>query len=106
MFYSDKADELRLFLRDKLGLAAHDIGEGWLIFDLPAADMGCHPSDKKTPSGTHEISFYCENIQETEKQLKERGVEFTQDIEDAGWGHNTHFKVPSDFKVMLYETKY
>jgi len=35
MFYSSQADALRAFLRDKLGLSATDIGQGWLIFDLP-----------------------------------------------------------------------
>ena len=29
MFYSSKADELRAFLRDKLGLRGTDVGEGW-----------------------------------------------------------------------------
>lgn len=106
MFYSDQAEELRAFLRDKLGLPARDIGEGWLIFDLPQADMGCHPSDAKSPSGTHEISFYCENIRETVAELKAKGVEFTQDIEDAGWGHITYFKVPGDFTTMLYQPRY
>jgi hypothetical protein len=34
--------KLRLFLRDKLGFKATDIGEGLLINNLPEADMGCH----------------------------------------------------------------
>ena len=29
---------LRAFLRDKLGFPAHDLGDGWLIFDLPEAE--------------------------------------------------------------------
>ena len=45
MFYSSQAEELRAFLRDKLGFPCSDVGEGWLIFDLPEADMGCHPAD-------------------------------------------------------------
>ena len=45
MFYSSEPEALRAFLRDKLGLASYtDVGEGWLIFDLPEADMGVHPS--------------------------------------------------------------
>ena len=47
MFYSSKADELRKFLDDKLDLKSTDVGDGWLIFDLPEADMGCHPADDK-----------------------------------------------------------
>ena len=47
MFYSSEADKLRIFLRDKLGFSATDIGGGWLIFKLPEADMGCHPADEQ-----------------------------------------------------------
>ena len=65
MFYSSDADSLRAFLRDKLGFKANDVGDGWLIFDLPEADMGCHPADEKegAPSGTHDISFYCDDTE-------------------------------------------
>ena len=67
------------FLRDKLGFPAVNLGEGWLIFDLPEADMGCHPADETggAPSGTHNISFYCDDIEETVAELQARGVEFT-----------------------------
>jgi catechol 2,3-dioxygenase-like lactoylglutathione lyase family enzyme len=108
MFYSSDADGLRLFLRDKLGLAATDIGRGWLIFQLPEADMGCHPADAShgAPSGTADISFYCDNIQETVNDLKAKGVEFKGEIEDHGYGFVTHFHAPGDFLIQLYEPKY
>jgi catechol 2,3-dioxygenase-like lactoylglutathione lyase family enzyme len=108
MFYSSHADELRSFLRDKLGLHATDVGQGWLIFDVPDAEMGCHPADpeKGAPSGTNHVSFYCDDIQKTVADLKSRGVEFTADIEDHGYGLVTHFKVPGDFTVQLYQPRY
>ncbi|MBS1772580.1 MAG: hypothetical protein JST82_06960 [Bacteroidetes bacterium] len=107
MFYSSDADGLRLFLRDKLGLKATDVGGGWLIFDLPEADMGCHPSDEEhAPSGTHDISFYCDDIKNTVAELKEKGVEFDDDIQDHGYGFVTHFKVPGNFSIQLYQPKY
>jgi Glyoxalase/Bleomycin resistance protein/Dioxygenase superfamily len=107
LFYSTQADELRAFLRDKLGLAGTDVGGGWLIFDAPEADLGVHPTDGKSPaSGTGDISFYCDDIAQTVSELKERGVEFTQEVEDHGYGLVTHFKVPGDFKVQLYQPKY
>src|SRR3954463_13833697 len=108
MFYSSDADGLRVFLRDKIGLKATDIGRGWLIFKLPEADMGCHPADAQhgAPSGTHDISFYCDDINQTVKELKEKGVLFKGDIEDHGYGFVTHFQVPGDFYVQLYQPKY
>jgi catechol 2,3-dioxygenase-like lactoylglutathione lyase family enzyme len=110
MFYSSEAQALREFLRDKLGFAAHDIGEGWLIFEVPEADMGVHPADgpgeQGAPSGTHNISFYCDDIHNTVQLLKAKGVEFTMDIEDHGYGFVTMFKVPGGFELQLYEPKY
>ena len=108
MFYSSDATGLRAFLRDKLDLKGVDVGDGWLIFDLPEADMGCHPSNGTdgAPSGTANISFYCDDIEQTIKELKSRGAEFRGDVEDHGYGLVTHIKVPGDFYVELYQAKY
>lgn len=44
MFYSSEPNELQAFLRDRLGFSSYtDVGDGWLIFNLPEADMGCRP---------------------------------------------------------------
>src|SRR5688500_5522963 len=110
MFYSSQPEELRAFLRDKLGFSATDVGDGWLIFDLPEADMGVHPADatgeRGDPSGTHAISFYCDDIHATVDELKAKGVEFSSDIVDAGFGYVTTFKVPGGFDLDLYQPKY
>ena len=110
MFYSSQAEELRAFLRDKLGFPAHDVGDGWLICDLPEADMGVHPSTEESehgkPSGTHEISFYCDDLGATIADLKERGVEFVDEVQDEGWGVVTHFKMPGNLVVQLYQPRY
>jgi predicted enzyme related to lactoylglutathione lyase len=110
MFYSSQAEELRRFIRDKLGLAFTDVGGGWLIFDLPEAEIGCHEADTQSvdggPSATHSVSFYCDDIQRTVSELKARGVEFTDAITDVGWGLRTHFRMPGDFVVELYQPNY
>src|SRR4051794_23945549 len=88
MFYSSRPEELRAFLRDKLGLPFSDVGNGWLLFDLPEADMGCHPIDEKSgpPSGTAHLSFYCDDIAGTVAELKAKGVEFIDEVQDHGYG--------------------
>src|SRR5262245_28332665 len=108
MFYSSEADALRAFFRDKLGLSCTDVGGGWLIFDIPEAEMGCHPAEKGdgVASGTPHISFYCDDIQKTVAELKGRGVEFTEPVADHGYGLVTHFKVPGGFAVQLYQPRY
>jgi hypothetical protein len=66
MFYTSEPEALRAFLRDTLRFPYTDVGEGWLIFDLPEADMGCHPADAEgAPAGTHDVSFYCDDIETT-----------------------------------------
>ena len=107
MFYSSQAAELRAFLRDKLGLQATDVGDGWLIFDAPKADLGVHPTDgSDPPSGTADISFFCDDIEGTVATLRARGVEFTQAVVDHGYGLVTYFRVPGDFRVQLFQPKY
>jgi catechol 2,3-dioxygenase-like lactoylglutathione lyase family enzyme len=107
MFYSSQAAELRAFIRDKLGFKGTDVGDGWLIFDIPEADIGVHPIDgEEVTSGTADISFYCDDIKRTVRELQSRGVEFTQEVEDHGYGFVTFFKVPGGFSVQLYEPKY
>jgi predicted enzyme related to lactoylglutathione lyase len=108
MFYSSEPAALRAFFRDKLGFPATDVGEGWLIFDVPEADLGCHPDDPQqgAPSGTPSISFYCDDIQRTVAELTARGVEFTEPVADHGYGLVTHFKVPGGFAVQLYQPHY
>ncbi len=102
MFYTTDAEATRVFLRDKLRFPAHDVGGGWLIFDMPEADLGCHPGDK--PS--HDISFYCDDLESTVVELKERGVTFTMDIRDEGFGFVTRFELPGVGLVQLYQPKY
>ena len=109
MFYSDKAGELRNFIKDKLGFDKYsDVGEGWLIFDLPEADMGVHPSGGEGfgQNGDHSISFYCDDIKKTMAELKEKGVEFKGKPEDLGFGLVTFLKAPGDIWLQLYQPHY
>jgi predicted enzyme related to lactoylglutathione lyase len=102
LFYTPKPEELRAFIKDKLGFPFTDTGGGWLIFDLPEGDLGVHPSE----SASHAISFYCDDITRTVKELKSRGVQFTSGITEQEWGRLTHFRMPGDVVVDLYEPKY
>ena len=108
MFYSAEADALRSFIREKLALPHTDVGHGWLIFDVPEADIGCHPTDHEgsPPSGTHDVSFYCDDIEATVAELRGRGVEFTDAITDFGYGLGIHFVMPGNVKVQLYQPRY
>ena len=102
LFFTPEAEEMRAFIRDKLGFPFTDTGEGWLVFDVPEADLGCHPSEKPY----HSISFYCDDIRKTVRELKSRGVEFTSGTSERSWGWLTHFRMPGNMEVELYQPKY
>ena len=107
MFYTSEPEAMRTFIRDKLGFPATDVGDGWLIFDLPEADLGCHPagSQPHERAGTPYLSFYCDNVEQTVAELKSR-VEFTGGIRDAGYGLTTRFHMPGGVEVELYQPSY
>ena len=106
MFYSSQPEELRAFLRDKMQLPYTDVGDGWLIFDLAEGDVGCHPTEGDPASGTHDVSFYCDDIQATVSSLKSRGVVFDEEIADHGYGFVTHLTMPGGVRVQVYQPKY
>lgn len=110
MFYTSKPEELRAFFRDQFGFPATDVGDGWLIFDLPDAELGCHPAGEgdrhAVESGTAHISFFCDDVEATVAELKARGVEFVGGIEDHGYGLVTQFRAPGDFTIELYQPRY
>ncbi len=108
MFFSSEAEELRAFVRDKLRLPYRDVGGGWLIFDLPRSEIGMHPIDHPgaPPSGTHDISFTCDDIETTVAELRERGVELNDAIVEQSYGFVTHFMMPGGVRVELYQPKY
>jgi catechol 2,3-dioxygenase-like lactoylglutathione lyase family enzyme len=108
LLYSADAEATRAFIRDKLKLPYTDTGGGWLIFDLPEGDMGVHPIDESgdPKPGTHDISFYCDDIRGTVAELRGRGVPFKGEIADHGYGLVTYFTMPGGVEVQLYEPKY
>ncbi len=106
LFYSSEPEAARDFLKDKLQLPHTDVGGGWLIFDLPEADLGIHPTDAGRPGGKHDVSFYCDDIHGTVADLKSRGVSFDSEVADHGYGFVTYFTIPGGITVQLYEAKY
>ena len=110
MFYTSEPEAMREFLRDKPELPFTDIGHGWMIFDVPEADIGCHPADETgergKAAGTHDISFYVDDIQQTVADLERKGVTCEGGIQDMGWGQATRLPLPGGVAVWLYQPSY
>jgi len=106
LLYSSAPEATRAFFRDQVRLPGSDIGQGWWIFDLPEGDMGVHPVEDPNDAGGHDVSFYCDQIQDTVADLESRGVRFTAPVEDHGYGLVTYFEAPGGLRVQLYEPRY
>jgi catechol 2,3-dioxygenase-like lactoylglutathione lyase family enzyme len=103
ILFSRDPDADRSFFAEVLEQPNVDAGGGWLIFKLPAAELAVHPSDG--PAG-HELYFMCDDVEATMRDLRAKGVEFTQDISDERWGRLTRFRLPGGGEVGMYEPRH
>jgi catechol 2,3-dioxygenase-like lactoylglutathione lyase family enzyme len=103
LIFTRDADGVRAFFRDVLGFPSVDAGGGWLIFALPPAELGIHPTDE---DGHHELYLMCEDIHATVEELTRKGVEFTRPIRDERFGLVTWAKAPGGGELALYEPKH
>jgi len=103
LVYTKDADGVRAFFRDVLGFPSVDAGDGWLIFALPPAELGIHPSDGKLE---HELYLMCEDCEATIADLKSKGVEFTRPVTDEGYGLFTSIRLPGGGELGLYQPKH
>lgn len=101
--YNRDAQALRAFFRDVLEFDSVDTGDGWLIFNLPPAELGVHPTEG---AGAHELYLMCDDINATVKELEAKGVEFVRPVEDAGWGLLTAMRVPGGGELGIYEPRH
>ena len=46
IIYTREANRARAFFRDVFKFSSVDAGDGWLIFALPPAELGIHPTDE------------------------------------------------------------
>jgi catechol 2,3-dioxygenase-like lactoylglutathione lyase family enzyme len=112
IIYAEDAEKARAFFRDVLEFPYVDAHGGWLIFKVPPAELGTHPSgDGGDPSGVapvghHEVYLMCENVEETVTELAAKGVEFASDIEDQGFGLLVRVRIPGAGEIGLYQPKH
>jgi hypothetical protein len=109
LFYSKDPEADRAFFRDVLKFRFVDVGHGWLIFAMPPAEVGIHPSEGEfvqSHGGETLIGavlyLMCDELKATVADLKSRGVECTA-VQEAPWGSKTTFKLPSGGEIGLYQ---
>jgi predicted enzyme related to lactoylglutathione lyase len=108
LLYSTEAEKLRAVLRDVFKWKHVDAGGGWLIFALPPAELGVHPAEGPTyESGVrHQLTFMCDDIHATIRDLRSKGVKVNGEPQDEGFGITVMLGLPGGVEVMLYEPRH
>lgn len=106
LLYSTEPEKLRAVLRDVFGWKHVDAGEGWLIFALPPAELGVHPSEGGESEGLHQLSFMCDDIRATIGELRAKGIDVQGEPRDDGFGITVMLGLPGGVEVMLYEPRH
>jgi catechol 2,3-dioxygenase-like lactoylglutathione lyase family enzyme len=101
--FSRDAEATRAFFRDVLELDSVDAGGGWLIFALPPAELGVHPTDGPP---RHELYLMCDDVDATVADLRGKGVELARPVTDEGFGRVAYLDVPGLGDLGLYEPRH
>ena len=102
IIYSKNAEADRAFLRDVLRLPNVDVGEGWLIFGLPPAEVAVHPSEN---NDEHEFYLMCDDIRAFVAQMQEHRVACSP-VQDQGYGIFTQVTLPGGGKLGVYQPRH
>jgi catechol 2,3-dioxygenase-like lactoylglutathione lyase family enzyme len=76
--------------------------DGWLIFKLPPAEVGVHPTDGEE---SQEMYLMCDDLDAAIDWLAEKGVTCTA-VTDAGWGLLTAIRLPGGGELGLYQPRH
>jgi hypothetical protein len=102
IIYSKRPEADREFLRDVIGLPNVDVGEGWLIFGLPPAEVAVHPSER---NDVHELYLMCDDAEAFIAEMGARGIACSP-IRDEGYGLMTEVTLPGGGKLGVYEPRH
>jgi hypothetical protein len=102
ILYSKDAAADRAFLSDVLGFPSVDAGRGWLIFELPPAELAVHPAEE---NDRHELYFMCNDLNAEIAALAQKQVECSE-VQEERWGSITRITLPGGGKIGLYQPKH
>ena len=102
IIYSKDPEADRAFLRDVLHLTNVDVGDGWLIFGLPPAEVAVHPSSK---NDLHEFYLMSDDVEAFVAQMKKSRIG-CEPVRNLGWGLLTQLTLPGGGKLGVYEPRH
>jgi hypothetical protein len=102
IIHSTSPDADRAFLRDVLTLPNVDVGDRWLIFGLPPAEVAVHPSNQ---NGVHEFYLMCDDVEALVAEMKNLNIDCGP-VQNQGWGLITHVTLPGGGKLGIYQPRH
>ncbi len=102
IIYSTDAEADRSFFRDVLNFPHVDVGDGWLIFGLPPAELAVHPADN---NNTHELFLMCDDIVKLKDELSGQNVACSE-VEALSWGLLIRITLPGGGSLGIYQPRH
>ena len=102
VIYSIDPEADRAFLRDVLKLTRVDVGDGWLIFGLPPAEVAVHPSEE---NDIHEFYLMTDDAAGFIAEMKRRNIGCSE-AQDLGWGVLLQITLPGGGTIGVYEPRH
>ena len=102
IIFSRDAEADRQFFRDVLRFPHVDVGDGWLIFALPPAEMTVHPADE---SGKHELFLMCDDILALIDEMARHGIA-CEPVQSQDWGLLTYLPLPGGGNLGVYQPRH
>lgn len=103
LIYTREPKAVRDFFRKTLKFRSVDAGQGWLLFALPPAELGVHPTESK---GSYDLYLMCDDLEKTMAALKKKGVKFAREVTTAAWGRVTAIALPGGVELGLYQPRH
>jgi hypothetical protein len=109
LLYSKDPEADRAFFKTVLEFPSIDLGEGWLIFALPPAELAVHPGEGEFVQRHAEhamlgtvLYLMCDDLASAIALLKSKGIACANPVE-AEWGISTSVRLPSGGEIGLYQ---
>jgi hypothetical protein len=99
IIYSKDAEKDRDFIKKVFKFPYVDVGNGWLIFGLPPAEVAVHPSKR---NNRQELYLLCDDIKKTIAPMKKLGIECAP-VKEQSWGALTSIRLPGGGLLKMYQ---
>jgi hypothetical protein len=109
LLYSKDPEADRAFFSTVLEFRSIDLGEGWLLFALPPAELAVHPGGgdfvqmhAEHPMLGAVLYLVCDDLRSMMQSLEGKGVACATPVE-ADWGISTSLRLPSGGEIGVYQ---